>query len=71
MYSWAGHTLFFLKQKICIGRCLASYLGDEVQKSVNEKKRASIKRLKEKTLKCFEFFFLYTLNSMPSLLANR
>ncbi len=59
------------KTKTCVGRCLARYSGGKVHKRVNEKKGASIKRLKEKTLGCFGFFLLYTLDCMPGLLAGR
>jgi hypothetical protein len=38
--------------------------------SKQKKTRASIKRLKEKTLGCFQFFLLYTLDYMPVLLAG-
>jgi hypothetical protein len=69
IYSWAGHPLLF-KTKICTGGCSTRYLGDEVQQRVNKKKRASIKRLKEKTLRCLEFFLLYTLDYVPGFLAG-
>ncbi len=58
------------KTKIYTRKCSTRYLGD-VQQRVNEKKKASIKILKEKTLGCFEFFLLYTLDCVPGLLVGR
>jgi hypothetical protein len=45
-------------------------LVTQVQQRIIIIKRASIKRLKEKTLGCFEFFLLYTLDYVPGLLAG-
>ncbi len=59
---------FLFKIKICSRRCSTRYLKNEVQQRINGKKRTSIKRLKENTLGCFEFFLLHTLDCMPCLL---